>query len=91
MLSRKLSPDGVTILMQDLEQFVILMYDITNESVRVNAPMHYFLTRIGRALYNIMPTESALITHTNISIQGKLLFRQMQAGYFPLRLLRHRI
>ena len=69
MLSRMpLSPDEVSNLMQDLERFVMLMYDKTNESLRVNAARKDLLTRKRLAIDNIPPSELALIEHTQRAV-----------------------
>ena len=69
MLSRMpLSLDEVSNLMQELERFVMLMYDKTNESLRVNAARKDILTRKGLAIDNISPSELALIEHTKRAV-----------------------
>ena len=72
-LSNCPNSDLVTAKMPQIERFVILMYDKTNENVKVNDARKDLFTKKRRVIDNIPPTENALIQHTKRSVY--------QAGY----------
>ncbi|CAG2187553.1 unnamed protein product [Mytilus edulis] len=62
--NEELACDVLSDLMEDIERFVILMYDKTSESLKVNEARKDLFTRKGRAIDNIPPTEAALLEHS---------------------------
>ena len=60
LLSDKPSEDCVKESVENIERFVILLYDRSSECLRVDAARKDLFTRKGRSVDNISPTASAL-------------------------------
>ncbi|XP_071135420.1 uncharacterized protein [Mytilus edulis] len=64
-----------TTIMPLIERFVILMYDRTNISEKVNEARKHLFAQKGRSIEGIPPTQSALFQHTKRSIyQGGIVW-----------------
>lgn len=59
-----MSQTAVANNMEEIQRFVVLMYDKASECVTVNSARMDLFARKGRAIDNIPPTEAALLQQT---------------------------
>ncbi len=67
----------VSVHMQRIERFVVLMYSKTCGSATVNDARHYLFSNGSRSLDNIPPTKAALFEHVKRSLlQASFIWKQ---------------
>ena len=75
LLGDKPSEDCVKESVENIERYVVLLYDRSSERLRVDAARKDLFTRKGRSIDNIPPSSSALQQH----IQQQALDKQQES------------
>jgi len=69
-LSRPVTSTGLDSAMQQLDRFVVLMYDRTSNETEVTVTRKVLFAKKGRAMNAIPPTREALMQHTRLASSG---------------------